>query len=262
MKLVQLESRYSDKHPDVKKMKYEIAELEKRLRSPSQTDDNNARRTKPVYSPLDQPDNPAYVTLASQLASVQSEIESVKHQINDMNLRRKDYYRRIDASPRVEESYKSLLVERNNTQLKYDDFMKKSIEARVAQGFEKEQMGDRFTLLEPARLPEKPVSPKIKIILLIGILLGIGAGISTISIQEMTDRSIKNPKILAMATKLPVLVSIPEIVTEKDIHIQKKKRKVVLIIIVSMAVIFILIFHFFIMDIYLFWAKLRGRSII
>jgi len=50
-----------------------------------------------------------------------------------------DYSRRLEMSPRVDEGYKNLLVERNNTQLKYDDLMKKFMEARVAHGWKRDK---------------------------------------------------------------------------------------------------------------------------
>jgi capsular polysaccharide biosynthesis protein len=63
--------------------------------------------------------------------------------------------------------------------------MKKFMEARVAHGLEKGQMGERFTLIDPARLPEKPVRPNRPAILLIGLFLGIGAGVGTASLQRL-----------------------------------------------------------------------------
>ena len=154
-RLVQLESRYSDKYPDVIKTRSEIASLEERLGYPS------------ARSP-EKPDNPAYVNLASQLAGAQSEIESVKRQIEEMRRKRDDYRKRVENTPKVDETYKGLMSERNNLQAKYDDLMRKSMEAKVSKGLEKEQMGERFNLIDPARLPEKPVKPNIPAILLIG----------------------------------------------------------------------------------------------
>ena len=71
----------------------------------------------------------------------------------------KEFRRRIETGPKVEEAYKALTIERDNTQAKYDDLMQKLMEARVSQGLEKEQMGERFTLIEPANLPQKPIKP-------------------------------------------------------------------------------------------------------
>ena len=136
-------------------------------------------------------------------------METVRRQIDEMSKKRDEYYRRMEASPRVEESYKALMSERNNTQLKFDDLMKKTMEAKVAQGLEKEKMGERFTIIDPARLPEKPVKPNVPAILLIGLFLGIGAGVGTASLKEFSDQSVRNPNTLTTITHLPVLVDCP-----------------------------------------------------
>ncbi len=252
-KLVQLQSRYSDKYPDVLKTKQDIAELEKRV-ALAPPDEKSAPK-KALTSVADQANNPSYVTLASQLSGVQSDIESVKRQITETQRRRQDYIRRTEAAPRVEETYKTLAVQRNNAQAKYDELMKRVMEARVARGLEKEQMGERFTLIDPARLPEKPVKPNVPAILLIGLFLGIGSGVGTLSLREHNDQSARLPEDLAIATDQLVLGSIPLIVTEDDIRRARRRRRNVAIAVGIAVVVAIFLFHFLVMDLEVLWAK-------
>ena len=245
--LVYLRNRYSDQYPDVIKTRAEIAELEKKLRIES------------GETIGDKPDNPAYITSASQLASTQSEIDSLKKQIAAFQAKRDEYHRRIQNSPRVEEGYRAITVERNNLQAKYDDLMKKHMETKVASGLEKEQMGERFTLIDPPRMPEKPVSPNMLAIVLIGCILGIGSGVGTASLKEYADQSVRSAETLTQATGLTVLASIPEILTSQDILRIKKRRIAIMFSIALLIIAGVLIFHFFIMDLDIFWAKLMRR---
>lgn len=247
-KIINLRTRYSESYPDVKKTKQEIADLERRL---DLTYKDNSLQGRP--------DNPAYVALASQLSSTQSDIASIKRQLNDSQVKRDGYRNRIEMGPRVEEQYKLLQIERNNLQLKYDDLMKKHMEAKVAQGMEKGQMGERFTLIDPARLPEKPDRPKIPLVLLIGLILGIGAGIGIASLREFSDQSAHTVEDLARATKMQVFTGIARIVTLDDIRRQKKQRKKLLITTCVVLVVGILIFNFFVMDIDILLAKINRR---
>jgi polysaccharide chain length determinant protein (PEP-CTERM system associated) len=245
--LVYLKNRFSELYPDVIKTRAEIAELEKKLKISSEGVDG------------DRPDNPAYIIAASQLASTQSEIDSLKKQIAAFQERRDEYRRRIQISPRVEEGYRVLTVERNNLQAKYDDLMKKHMETKVASGLEKEQMGERFTLIDPPRLPEKPISPNRLAILLIGFILGIGSGVGAASLKEYADQSVRSAEALARATGLTVLASIPEILTFNDLVRIKKRRITLIVSIVALIVVGVIIFHFFIMDLDVFWARLMRR---
>jgi len=76
------------------KTKAEIAELERQpVTSASKNDTSGGAVT--------QGDNPAYVALASQLASTQADIKSIKKQIQDISQQKNNYQRRIEATPKL-----------------------------------------------------------------------------------------------------------------------------------------------------------------
>jgi polysaccharide chain length determinant protein (PEP-CTERM system associated) len=247
--LVYLRARYSDQYPDVIKTKSEIAELEKQRNS----------STGSSLQPDHPPDNPVYITLAAQLSSTRADIKSVSRQIAESNKTADTYRRRIVNTPKIEEDYKAIFIEINNTQAKYNDLMRKHMEAKVAQGLEKEQKGDRFTLIDPARLPEKPYKPNRLAIILIGFVLSIGAGVGWASLKEYSDQSIRDADSLTQATSFPVLAVIPEIITEKDTRRITKKRIGMIIAIVLLIIAGVTAFHFLIMDLNVFWAKLMRK---
>jgi len=247
MKLVDLRSRFSDKHPDVIKTKVDIAEITKQLRGSDRD------------TPDGKPDNPSYTNIASQLAGTRTEIESTKRMQTDLFQKRDNMHKRIGASPRVEEGYKRLLMERNNLQLKFDDLSKKFMEARVAHGLEKEQMGERFTLIDAARLPEKPISPNIPAIILIGLVFGVGGGCAAAALKDMSDQSVYSSEDLFRATGLQVLGVIPEIDTPKQRTRQRFRLQMVLASLIIFLIVAVAIFHFFIMDLDVLWARLGRR---
>jgi polysaccharide biosynthesis transport protein len=244
--LVDLKSRFSDEYPDVIKTRAAIADLEKHL---------NAQKAGPAGVP----DNPAYVTLSSQLAGTRTEIESVRRQLGELAKKRDSYRSRMEATPRVEEGYKNLAVERNNLQAKYDDLTKKSMDANVAHGLEKGNLGERFSVVDAARLPEKPVSPNIPAILLIGLILGCGSGVGLVAIKESSDQSVRSTEELAKATSFPVLAGIAEIVTRSDLAKLKGRRKMAAAVIVLAVVAGVFLFNFFVMELDVFWAKAQRR---
>jgi polysaccharide biosynthesis transport protein len=249
LQLTNLNTTFSSEYPDVVKTKAEIAEIEARI----------AKKRGESPEAGDAPQNPAYVTLASQLASTRTDIESVKRQAIEYTNRVALYQTRVEATPRVEESYKALLIERDNLQAKFNDLMRKMMEARVAQGLEKEQKGERFTLIDPARLPEKPTKPNRLAIALIGIVLGIGAGIGTASLMEFTDDSIRNAETLGRISSFPVLAAIPGIITQEEIDTRKKHRTWGIAAAVLTVIGIIVIFHSRVMDLGLLWVKVIKR---
>ena len=258
VQLTALQARFSDQYPEIIKTKAEIVDLEKRLSVSDSEDSPQEGEPSPEESPI-AADNPVYVNLASQLASTQAEIELVKKQIEDAKQQRKEYQRRIEGTPRVEEEYRSLLMERDNTHQKYNDLMAKHMEAKVYKVMEEEQKAERFQIVDPARLPEKPSSPNRLAIILIGLVLSIGAGVGMAAFREFTDTSIRNENDLALMASFPVLGGVPYLETASE-RSRKKRRRIILTISVFAAIIAgILIFHFFIMDLDIFWAKLSRR---
>jgi polysaccharide chain length determinant protein (PEP-CTERM system associated) len=257
LQLVSLQNRFSDEYPDVIKTRAEIAELEKRLAGSGDAAASNPGEA--VGAGADQPDNPVYITLSSQLAGTQVEIESLKRQLEALTKQRQEYRRRIEANPRVEESYKSLVLERDNLQAKYSDLMRKLMEAKVAHGLEKEQKGERFTLVDPARLPESPHKPNRLAILVVGLVLGTGAGVGAAAFREHTDQSVRSAEALTLAFSVPVLASIPEIVTAGDMRRRQARRTALAVGILVFLVVGLAVFHFLVMDLDVFWARAMRR---
>jgi hypothetical protein len=231
------------------KIKEEIERLEKAIQSTKSNEEKSSER----------PDNPAYVTLSSQLASTVAEIDSIYRQIKESERKAVDYRKRIEMTPRVEESYKEMLIERDNAYRKYNDLLQKSMEARVAQGLEKEQKGERFTLIDAARLPEKPYKPNRITILVVGLVLGMAAGGGLAAVRELSDQSIRNPEFLFAATGMPVLASIPILISDGD-RLRKRNRRFIgigggiLLLVIGLVSL-----HFFVMDLDILWIKLMRR---
>jgi hypothetical protein len=108
-------------------------------------------------------------------------------------------------------------------------------------------------------MPEKPVSPNIPAILLIGLFLGIGSGVGASSLLEFSDHSVRSAEALTRATGFPVLASVPEILTPQDIARKKARRKIWIFSTVLFFALGVVLFHFFIMDLEVFWAKLMRK---
>lgn len=248
--LVAMKTRFSDDHPDVIKTKAEVAAIKAKMAA-----DSSRRDSDP-----DEPDNPAYINLAAQLASAQSEIRSIRHQIKDFRKTKAMYETRIENTPRVEREYKDMTSRQVNFQAKYNDLMQKHMEAMVAHGLEKGQKGERFTIIDPPRLPEKPFKPNRLAIMLIGVVLGAGAGVGWAALREFTDQSVRSGDRLTLSTGFPVLGQIPNILTQKDRRRIMIRRLVTVSTALLVVVASIAVFHFLVMDLNVFWAKL-GRKL-
>lgn len=234
--LVSLRNQFSEEYPEVIRTRNEIARLEKKLGEP----ENH------MTSKDQAPDNPAFITLSSELAGVKSEISSVQTQLSDLDNKIAAYRSRITTTSRIEAEYAVLLGEKNNIQAKHDDLMRKAMEARVSQGLEEGQKGERFTLIEPARLPEKPFKPNRMALLIIGIVLGTGLGFGTGFLREILDRTIKGPEDLT-GFGIPLLAIVPSILIAEDRARAKRRMLLVLAGLAGMGLTAVIMFHVWVM---------------
>lgn len=253
MELINLKTKFSDLYPDVKKLNQEIRELSVKV------EQSKAKKEEEKKAKENTAKNPAYVTLSSRLAGMKSDVESVINHIKDLEKEAAVYKERLAATPGVEENYNNLLTEKQSLTAKYNDLQAKMMEAKVAQGLESKQKGERFTLVESARFPEKPYKPNRLAILLIGIVLGIGVGVGFASIVEFSDTSFRDSEALIRATGFPVLTEVPTIITREDRKKSQIKKLVVGVVIVVVIGAAIILFNTYVMDLDVLWARLMRR---
>lgn len=246
MQLSNLKSQFSDHYPDVVNAQKEIVKV--RAIVNRKRAENRGR-----------PDNPLYVSLSSQLAGTRSDIASARVQIMQLSQQADQYRAKIAATPKVEERYNQLTAEINSLKFKYSELQQKVMEAKLSLSLQTEQKGERFTLIEPARLPEKPYKPNRLAIVLIGCVLGIGAGVGMAALAEFSDSSFRNSEVLERATGLPVLAEIPHIITFQDRFNRTIKWSVGLALTTVIIILIVTLFHFYVMDLNVFGAKIMNR---
>ena len=221
-----LSSKYSIEHPDVKKLKWEIAHLKKILKE--QPEILNAEA---VQSQLNNPD---YIQIKARLIATQTEIREMRSSRDALQNRLSQYEDRVAGAPQVEREYKSLMREYENATLKYRETKAKQREARMAQDMEENNQGDEFTLLEPPLLPEKHFKPNRPAIMFLGFLASIALAFGFLMAKEGLKPKIYTPSRLASVTGIPPLISIPYL---KPQHNLLKKPKIILLVIVGLLIV-------------------------
>jgi len=234
-------NKYSEQHPDVIKLKRRIANLESDLeQSPP------VRRGGTWGGSVSGPvDNPAFIALQSQLKAVNSEIASLQVQRRELKAQLASYEKSMALSPEIEREYTNLLRDKNNIVLRLQDIAQKLMDARLSQDLEKESKAERFTLLEPALLPGKPIKPNRMAIVFLGLVFAVAAAIGYAAVAETLNKGVFGRHHLATILKEPPLAVIPYIETEEDLQHQRKIRILMASSAVIGMVLLIAAVHFF-----------------
>ncbi len=191
--LDELRAKYTDNHPDVVAIKKKLADLE------TQKSSATIKR------------DPRFKVLNSQLEMTDIEIARFRESERNIMSQIEKYRARIEQTPAREQDMASLLREHHSTKETYERLLKKSQDAQQAENLEKRQKGEQFRIIDPARTPEKPFSPDIPKILLIGLLAGIGGGFGLALLREQLDRSFHDSGDVEIALALKVLATVPKI---------------------------------------------------
>jgi polysaccharide biosynthesis transport protein len=193
--------KYAEDHPSVAQLKKRVATLETQM-----------RKAPPPRSGFSvRPDNPAYVNLQTQIDTVELNLRAAKEQRASAQQKIKDYETRLVQTPRVEQEGLALQREYESAVKKYREIKQSLMSAELALELEKEQRGERYSILEPPERPDSPHSPNRRAIILLGLVLGLGAGVGYASVAEYMDRTIRGARGVAGLLQAPPLAVIPYI---------------------------------------------------
>src|SRR6266571_3835558 len=202
--LTTLESRYTAEHPDVIKMKNQIAELKKKLAEAPSTD-NLSAGTHTVLEP------PQIQKLRATLRQDDFNISELTKRQGQIQDQIKVLEGRIQSSPMVEQQLKELTRSYQSALDFYNELLKKQQNSAMATDLAHQQQGEQFRVLDPPSLPTQPSSPKILNFVGGGLGGGMALGLAILYILMAMDQSLHTERDVEMFLKLPVLTSVPRL---------------------------------------------------
>jgi uncharacterized protein involved in exopolysaccharide biosynthesis len=150
---------YSERYPDVIRLKRRLDEL---------TADLSSLPTDPQKT-AEEPS--AEVSSTSvRLELIDKELKRLKDEQIRLQSQISAYQSRIDATPLREQQLVELSRNYDVSKQHYQTLLDKSFNIEMAASLEQKQKAERFTVLDPAQVPEKPVKPRRKLLLLVALL--------------------------------------------------------------------------------------------
>ena len=192
--LKHLQSRYTDRHPDIIRLKERIADLEKEPEVPIRN---------------------------RQMEDTTREIKALEGEISDIQKQIKIYEVRVEETPKREQELLSLRRDYDNINETYNSLLERKLEAELAVNLEKKQQGEQFRIIDPAKLPEKPIGTNLKKLLLLVIAAGLGIGGGLVFLLEYLDSSFRKPDDIESYLGLPVLATVPAILHPKNLRMKR-----------------------------------------
>jgi uncharacterized membrane protein YfcA len=98
------------------------------------------------------------------------------------------------------------------------------MEAELSETLEKERKGERFSIVEPPQLPEKPKKPNRIAILFLGFVFSFAGGVGTVAVGESLDHTLHGPNSITTAVQIPPLAVISYISNSEDRRRRIRRR--------------------------------------
>src|SRR5439155_118915 len=202
-------------HPDVVRLKTEIAFLEReradalvREREAAQRD-ASASAEKPQPVPV-AASTPATARLKT-LENLDGELEKLKADEAALRQSTATVERRLEGVPAREQEFGRLRRDYGAAKDMYDSLLKRYDEAQLAESMEVDRQGERFRILEAAIPPASPAAPNRLRLMILGLMLACAAAIGAIVTAEQFDPSFHSVEDLREFTNVIVLATIPRI---------------------------------------------------
>jgi succinoglycan biosynthesis transport protein ExoP len=224
----EMSARYTDRHPDLRKLKDQIARTEKTrdalvaeltTKNATTTDDGTKARASDLA-----PNSPI-MQLQGQLHANQVEIASREHAIAELKTSLGEYQARLNQEPVREQQLADLTRGYDQSKASYDELLKKKNESEMATSMERLQQGERFRVLDPPGLPSKPDFPNRLKFCGMGLGVGLMLGLVVAGGFELMDDRMHSEQEIKDLLPVGIMVEIPEVLNFSDQQSSKRKTR-------------------------------------
>ena len=204
-RLADLQSRYGPNHPDVRKVQKELEQLKSKATA------EQKKEPSPAPAKPTKPGRRRNPVLEARLQQLDKEIEERTRLQPKLQEQIDFHVSKLERVPIFEQQISGLMRDYDTLRAHYTRLLDKKLSADMANALESRQKVERWVVLDPAIIPEKPYAPNRLLIRLAGLLGGLLGGIALAVMAEMADESVRNEREAARIVGKPALVGIPRI---------------------------------------------------
>jgi polysaccharide chain length determinant protein (PEP-CTERM system associated) len=204
--LITVEGRYTADHPDVIKLRNDIAQLEKKVAEAATAAKETQKEKEQTAASSE---SLQIQQLRNQIRMAQQIIREKTRDQERIQEQIKIYQSRVQLSPVVEQEFKEITRDYQTALEFYNDLLRKKTESEMATELERRQQGEQFRVMDPANLPETPTFPNRPLFALGGLGGGLTLGLGIVLLLEMRDKSIRTDRDVEFFLGVPTLGLVP-----------------------------------------------------
>jgi polysaccharide biosynthesis transport protein len=217
--VLRLSALYTENHPDVKAAKRKVEGLEQATAaeaSPTPTPTSGAKRSTSASG------NVVLARMDRRIAGMRDRLKVMEAQRSQLRGRLGEMDVALGKSPQVERGLAGLTRDYQNAQKKYEEIVAKKMTAQVAENLEEDQKAERFAVLEPPSLPDRPVKPDRRKLLAFSLILAMVTPVGLVSVMETLHGTVRGVGQISAILGQKPLVTIPLIPVAAELESRRK----------------------------------------
>jgi len=226
--LTELRTQYTDKYPEVARVKAEIVAVERELKAKPPAPGELAGTG--VLAP---PPDPTVQRIKGVLSEIDAELKALKNDEHRLQAAMARYQARVESTPQREQEFQELSRDYQTTKDHYQTLLKRHQEAQLAEGMEQRQKGEQFAILDQGIVPKRPAAPNRWMLFAMGILGSLATAGAAVWLAEQLDTSFHGLDEVRNFTPVPVLVNIPTILAPADITAKRRRFRIAFAVITA-----------------------------
>jgi uncharacterized protein involved in exopolysaccharide biosynthesis len=197
--LAETKQRYSEDHPDVQRIARNIQALEARIAA-GETSDRSLSS-----------DSPMAMQLQTQLNATDTQLAALQARAMELRTKLSGLEGRMSAAPEVERDYQDVTRDLASARAKYDELLKRQMDAEVSEAAIAGGTADKFRVKSSPKIPDEPASPQRIAIVIIAIVLGAIASLTSIIMAQLLDQTVRGARDVQDILGVAPLTSVPVI---------------------------------------------------
>jgi succinoglycan biosynthesis transport protein ExoP len=223
------------KHPDVLAKQAEVDSVNTAM---DQMLTEWKQRIKEKQDKLrDRPDL-AVANLEAELQLTEGEIKREQRTLSEIDKQIAQVMDRINDVPGAEVALGALDRDYQTKKSAYDQLLLQAQKIGLGKDAASQQQGEGIQVVDPANLPARPVAPKRLMLMGMGLAAGLAVGFLLAGLFEVPRLlTIQTSEDAAHYTSLPVLMTLPELLTPQEARRIPRRRKLLLASAVAASVL-------------------------
>lgn len=246
------------KHPDVLAKQAEIDSVKQAM--DEMISDWTSRIKERQEKLRDRPDLQV-ATLEAEVKLIDGEIKRQQQLLEQIEKQVGSVTQRINNVPGAEVALGAIEREYQTKKAAYDEVLLQNQKIAMGADAASQQQGESIQVIDPANLPSAPVAPKRLLLSGLGIGLGLSLGLLLAGAFEVPRLlTIQTREDVAHYTGLPVLVSLPDLLTPQEARAVPRRRKLLLAAGVVVTIVSIPLLAFVLQASHLLEILTSGRA--